>query len=103
MGTRGLGAGSLPAGYRGRAPVVIWGKAPEARYAYTISSGQTHFRDVFIEDIRCTFKLMWSLLPPPYYSKKLFEVVSKLMVQEHAGSRPVAIFRTLIGSHGICS
>ena len=40
-------------------------KPPEARYAYTICSGQTHFRDVFIEDIRCTFMLMWSLLPHP--------------------------------------
>jgi len=40
-------------------------KPPEARYAYTISSGQMHFRDVFIEDIWCTFRLMHSLLPPP--------------------------------------
>jgi len=29
-------------------------KPPEARYAYTICNGQTHFRDVFIEDIQCT-------------------------------------------------
>jgi len=45
---------------------------PGARYAYTVCSGQTHFRDVLIEDIRCrpTFRLMRSLLPLPYSSKK---------------------------------
>jgi len=55
----------------------VWGLSPhaEARYAYTICSGQTHFRDVFIEDIRCTLRLMRSLLPPPYSSKKLFKFV----------------------------
>ena len=47
---------------------------PEARYAYTICSGQTHFRDVFIEDMWYTFRLMWSLLSPiPTPPKKLFE------------------------------
>jgi len=52
-------------------------KPPEARYGYTICSGQTHFRDVFIEDIGLlsTFTLMQSLLPPPYSSKKLFKFV----------------------------
>jgi len=46
-----------PAESRGNAPVGLWGKATaEARYAYTICSGQTHFRDVFTEDIRCTLK-----------------------------------------------
>ena len=34
-----------------------------------------HFPDVFIEDIWCTFRLMQSLLPHPYSSKKLFEFV----------------------------
>jgi len=46
----------------------------EARY--TICSGQTHFRDVFIEDMRFTFRLMRTLLPPtPTPPKKLFEFV----------------------------
>jgi len=51
------------------------GAPPEARYAYTICSGQTHFHYVFIEDIRCTFRLMRSLLPPPPLLQKLFEFV----------------------------
>ena len=43
----------------------------EAKYAYRICSGQTHFRDVFIEDIRCTFRLMQTLLPlHPFSCKK---------------------------------
>ena len=62
MGKEGLGS-------RGRAPMGSGGEAPEAKYAYTICSGQAHFRDVFIGDIRCTFRLKWSLLPPPYSSK----------------------------------
>ena len=76
---RGSGDRSLPAGSRGKAPVGTWGRTPRSQiYAYrpTICSGQTHFRDVFTEDIRCTFRLMQSLLPPPYTPpKKLFEFV----------------------------
>jgi len=52
--------------------VPQWGPG-EARYAYTICSGQTHSHDVLIEDIQCTFRLMQSLLPlNPYSSKKTF-------------------------------
>ena len=41
-----------------------------------ICSGQTHFRDVFTEDIRCTTRLMQSLpSPTPTPPKKLFEFV----------------------------
>jgi len=58
---------------RGTGAEPWWGL--EARYAYTTCSGQTYFRDVFIEDIWCTFSLVRSLLPPPYSSKKLFEFV----------------------------
>jgi len=64
-----------PNGVQGQSPGGGLRVKPEARYAYTICSGQTHFRDVFIEDIRCTFRLMWSVLPHPYSSKKLFEFV----------------------------
>jgi len=57
-----------------------WGlgaKPPEARYAHTICSGQTHFRDVFIEVIRCTVncRLMRSPLPHTTPLKRLFEFV----------------------------
>jgi len=73
VGTEGLGT-EVPTGVQGQSPGGSLGaKPPEARYPYTICSGQTHFRDVFIEDIWCTFRLMWSLLPPPYSSKKIFE------------------------------
>ena len=66
----------VPSRVQGQSPGGGLGaKLPEARYAYTICCGQTHFRDVFIEDIWCTFRLMWSLLPPPYSSKKHFEFV----------------------------
>jgi len=39
------GDGSPPAGSRSRAPVGVCFESPEARYAYKICSGQTHFRD----------------------------------------------------------
>ena len=61
-----------PSWVQGQSPSCDLGaKPPEARYMPTICSGQTHFRDVFIENIRCTFRLMQSLLPPPYSSKTL--------------------------------
>ena len=53
--------GSPPVGSRGKALVGVW--SPRSHICIYICSGQTHFRDVFIEDIRCTFRLMWSLLP----------------------------------------
>ena len=75
MGTEGLGDGSPQ---RGPGAEPHWGsgaKNPEARYAYTICSGQTYFCHVFIEDIRCTFGLMRSLLPLTLLLQKLFEFV----------------------------
>jgi len=54
-------------------------KPTEARYAYTICSGQKHFHDVSIEDIWCTFRLMCSLLPPPYSSKKTLRICANLI------------------------
>jgi len=60
----------------------------EARYTYTICSGQMHFRDVFIEDIRCTFRLMrtlQSLLPPPL----LFQKSSSNLVVKGASAKYV--------------
>ena len=51
MGTDGLGM-EVPSGVQEQGSGGSLGaKPPEARYAYTICSGQTHFRDVFIEDI----------------------------------------------------
>jgi len=73
-----VGTGSLgwksPVGSRGRAPVGSGAKPPEARYAYTFCSGQMHFRDVFREDIWCTIRLMWSLLPSSLLLQKLFNL-----------------------------
>jgi len=64
----------VPQQVQGQSPSEGLGaKPPEARYAYTICSGQPRFCDVFIEDIWCTYWLMQILLPPPYSSKKLFE------------------------------
>ena len=52
MGTGGMGTevpswvqGQSPGGDLGRSP-----QKPDKTYAYTICSGQTHFRDVFIEE-----------------------------------------------------
>jgi len=66
-----------PSSVQGQSPGGgLWAKPPEARYAYTICSGQTHFCDVFIENIRCTFRLMHSVLPlPPLLLQKNFEFV----------------------------
>jgi len=65
VSTVGLG---MEVPHRGLGAEPQWGSGAylaTGGFAYTISSGQTHFRDVFIEDIlRCTFRLMWSLLPP---------------------------------------
>jgi len=49
------------------------GKAPEARYAYTVCSGQTHFRDVHRRYTVYLQAHVESATPP--YSKKLFEFV----------------------------
>jgi len=70
--SEGLGDFHPPAGSRGRAPVEVCGRSPQKPDAYTMCSGQTHFLDVFIEDIRYTFRLMQSLLPlTPTPPKKL--------------------------------
>jgi len=74
-GHMGSGDGSPQWGTRQSPGEGLGAEPPEARYAYTICSGQTHFRDVFIEDIWCTLRLMRSLLPPPYISKNLFKFV----------------------------
>jgi len=69
---------------QGPRPERRWGlgaKPPEARYAYTICSGQTHFRDVFIEDMRCTFRLMRSLLPPDPTAPKTLHICANLMTR----------------------
>ena len=55
-------------------------KPPEARYAYTICSGQTHFRDVY--NRRYTVYLQAHVesatpLPPPYCSKT-FQICANL-------------------------
>ena len=63
----------------------VWAKPPEARYAYTICSGQTHFRDLFIEDIWCTFRLMRSLLPHPYSSKETLRTCANLTINPGQG------------------
>jgi len=60
-------------------------KPPEARYAYTICSGQTHFHDVLKEDIRCTFRLMWSLLPPPLLLQKTLRIRAHLTTHPGRG------------------
>jgi len=58
------------------APVGVWGQSPQKPDMHIQSAVYKRiFRDVFIEDIRCTFRLMRSLLPPPLLLQKLFEIV----------------------------
>ena len=51
------------------------GRSPQKPGMHIQSAGQTHFHDMFIEDIQCTFRLMRSLLPLHTPPKKLFESV----------------------------
>jgi len=74
------GFGGPPAGSRGRALVGVWGKPPRSQIC-KICSGQTHFRDVFIEDIWCTFGLMQSAAPTLLL--QLFEFVQISRLAEH--------------------
>ena len=76
VGTGSLEDGSPPVGCRGRAPVGV--EAPRSQICiYTICSGQTRFRNVFIEDIRCTFRLMRSLLLPHHTPPKNYSNLCK--------------------------
>ena len=54
------------------------GEAPRSQICVYNCSGQTHFRDVLTEDIRCTFRLMWSLLPPPLLLQKTLRICANL-------------------------
>jgi len=67
---KGTKPGRLVTLTKNRANGSLGAKPLEAIYAYTICSGQMHFRDVFIDDIWCTFRLMQSLLPRHPYSSK---------------------------------
>jgi len=40
---------------------------------------------VFIEDIRCTFRLMWSLLPPPLLLQKSLRICANLTTHPGRG------------------
>jgi len=66
----------------------VWGTEVPQRgpgAAYTICSGQTHFRDVFIEDIRCTVRLTRSLLPPRLLLQKTLRICANLTTHPGQG------------------
>ena len=86
MGTWSLGEGSPPAGSRGRALVGVWGQGPRSHLCIYSLQWTMDFRDVFIEDIRCTFRLMQSLLPPPLFPPKTLRICANLTTYPGRGT-----------------
>jgi len=85
---------------RGPGAEPWWGseaKRTEARCA--ICSGQTHFRDVFIEDIRCTLRLVQSLLPPTLLLQKTLRIcaISRPTMAEVGWARVATGFTWKVG------